>query len=72
TELLGQAGIARILGWMSLPYLIGFAAAPYLGALIWSIGGYGAVLTMTTGFAMGGLLALALAARLRRRRSLQP
>ena len=64
TELLGTSGIARVLGWMALPYLISFAIAPFLGALIWSWAGYDMVLAVSCGFALAGLGGIAVAARL--------
>ncbi|MEM1275057.1 MAG: MFS transporter [Pseudomonadota bacterium] len=69
-EFSGPAGIARVLGWMALPYLGCFALAPYLGALIWTIGGYDLVLLAAAGFAFVGFMAMALAAWLRRRYAL--
>ncbi|MEM9045292.1 MAG: MFS transporter [Pseudomonadota bacterium] len=66
-EFSGPDGIARVLGWMALPYLACFAVAPYLGALIWKVGGYDLVLMAAAGFATLGFLAMALAAQLRKR-----
>ncbi|MEM7505691.1 MAG: MFS transporter [Pseudomonadota bacterium] len=63
TELLGRKGIAGVLSWLALPYLAGFAIAPFLGALIWQVGGYDLVLVATAGFALIGMLAIGFAAR---------
>ncbi|MEM8793101.1 MAG: MFS transporter [Pseudomonadota bacterium] len=64
-EFSGPAGIARVLGWMALPYLGCFALAPYLGALIWTVGGYDLMLIAAAGFAAAGFAAIAFAARFR-------
>ena len=39
-ETLGRTGYGAIAGWLALPYLAGFAFAPYAGALLWRAGGY--------------------------------
>ncbi len=67
SEMMGPDGIARIMGWMALPYLASFALAPFLGAVIWTLGGYDLVLAAAAGFALVGFVTLVLAARLRRR-----
>ena len=61
-ELSGPEGLARVMGWMAMPYLGAFAVAPYLGAVIWSVGGYDLVLAAAAGFAALGLCAIAAAA----------
>ena len=62
-ELLGRVGFGAIAGWLAFPYLLGSAFAPYLGALVWEIGGYDLVVPMTAGLAaLGVICALALAA----------
>ncbi|MEM7177375.1 MAG: MFS transporter [Pseudomonadota bacterium] len=67
SEMMGPDGIARIMGWMALPYLASFALAPFLGAVIWTLGGYDLVLAAAAAFAAIGLVTLVLAARLHRR-----
>lgn len=52
-SLLGGVNFGATSGALSAVYLAGSAAAPWLGALIWSAAGYGAMLTV------GGALALA-------------
>lgn len=59
-ECLGREGFGGIAGWMAVPYLAGFALAPYLGALLWSLGGYD--LAIVTAFAMAALGGAGLAA----------
>ncbi|MEM9764005.1 MAG: MFS transporter [Pseudomonadota bacterium] len=39
-ELLGERDFGAISGSLALPYLLAAAAAPFAGALLWSIGGY--------------------------------
>lgn len=65
-EILGPDGIARMMGWLALPYLASFAIAPFLGAVIWQIAGYDAVLATLAVVSAMGLGAVALAERLRR------
>ncbi|MCA8926494.1 MAG: MFS transporter [Alphaproteobacteria bacterium] len=67
-EFLGRTGFGAIAGWLALPYLVGFAFAPYVGSLIWQAGGYDAVVPATAGFAGLGVLCvvgLALVGRIR-------
>ncbi|NNU81947.1 MFS transporter [Halovulum dunhuangense] len=63
-EALGRQGFGAIAGWLALPYLAGYAAAPLLGALIWEWGGYGLVIRATFAMAALGLVAIAALARL--------
>ncbi|MEL6766052.1 MAG: MFS transporter [Pseudomonadota bacterium] len=39
-ELLGERNFGAISGALALPYLLAAAAAPFAGALLWSVGGY--------------------------------
>jgi MFS family permease len=55
-EFLGRTGFGAINGWLAMPYLAGFALAPYLGALIWGAGGYDLVIMATAGFAAAGAI----------------
>lgn len=56
-DILGQENFGAKSGALALPYLAGSALAPYLGALLWGVGGYdlmlGAVFFM---LALGSLL----------------
>jgi len=54
-ELLGENKIGAKLGAMSLLYLVGSASAPFIGSLIWGIGGYNLVLPVLIGSIMAGL-----------------
>ncbi len=68
-EFLGRTGFGAIAGWLALPYLVGFAFAPYVGSLIWEAGGYDLVIPATAGFAVLGVLCvigLALVGRARK------
>jgi len=53
-EVLGGNNFGAKSGALALPYLVGSASAPYLGALLWSAGGYDTVLVVLLGFAAGG------------------
>lgn len=64
SEMMGPKNIARIMGWIALPYLASFALAPFLGSLIWTLGGYDVVLAAAAGFAALGFATILLAARL--------
>jgi MFS family permease len=55
-EYLGRTGFGAISGWLALPYLAGFAIAPYLGALIWTAGGYDLVVPITACLGAAGAL----------------
>ena len=41
---------------MALLYLVGSASAPYIGSLIWGVGGYDLVLPLLIGLSLVGLL----------------
>ncbi len=43
-EVMGEKNFGAITGAMAVPYLLSFAIAPYLGALVWKLGGYDLVL----------------------------
>jgi len=36
-DFLGRTGFGSIAGWLALPYLVGFAFAPYIGSLVWKL-----------------------------------
>jgi len=54
-EILGGNNFGAKFGALAMLYLAGSAAAPYLGSLVWSIGGYDLVLPGMIGLAMAGL-----------------
>ena len=54
-EILGEENFGAKSGALAAPYLIGAASAPYLGSVIWGIGGYGLVLPCLLVFAVLGL-----------------
>jgi MFS family permease len=56
-EILGETDFGVKSGALALPYLAGAASAPFLGSLIWGIGGYDLLLEVLMGFViLGGLL----------------
>ena len=54
----GRSGFGTISGMIAVPFLLGFALGPTLAALIWTIGGYQMVLTITFSTTLLGLIAL--------------
>lgn len=65
-EILGDRDFGVVNGAMAVPYLLGFALAPFLGSLLWEIGGYEFALLVVAGFSTLGLCGYRLAARRRR------
>ena len=55
-EILGDDDFGAKFGAIALLYLVGSAASPYLGSLVWESGGYELVLPVLIGVAMLGLL----------------
>ncbi|WP_193188307.1 MFS transporter [Nisaea sediminum] len=55
-EIMGQENFGAISGAMALPYLACFAGAPFLGSLLWEIGGYDFALETVVGTSILGLL----------------
>lgn len=55
-EVLGGDNFGLKSGLLALVYLIGSAIAPYLGSVIWTVGGYNLVLMVQIGLAIAGLL----------------
>ena len=45
-DVLGEADFGAKSGALALPFLVASASAPYLGAVIWGVGGYGLMLTL--------------------------
>lgn len=66
-ELLGRAGFGQISGRLALPYLAAAAAAPLLGAMLASAGGYDLMIVVLGIACAMGVGGLALANRLHRR-----
>lgn len=66
-ECLGREGFGGIAGWLAVPYLAGFALAPYLGALLWQLGGYDLAIATAFAMAAAGGGGIAAAGRLARR-----
>lgn len=54
-DVLGEENFGAKTGALAVPYLIGAASAPYLGSLIWNLGGYDLVLPGLIGVAALGL-----------------
>ncbi len=65
-EILGEANYGAKSGALALPYLAGAALAPFLGALIWSWGGYDVMLMVLVGVSALGATLYGLAQRLAR------
>ncbi len=55
-DLLGQTAFGTKSGGLALLYLCGSASAPFVGSLLWEIGGYRLVLHLLTGLAGIGLV----------------
>lgn len=64
-EMLGEANFGAKSGAAALLYLSGAAASPYLGAIVWSAGGYDLVLPCLVALAVLGLVLYLLAYRAR-------
>ena len=54
-EIFGGDNFGAKFGAMALLYLVGGASAPYVGSLIWGLGGYGLVLPLLIGLSFVGL-----------------
>jgi MFS family permease len=54
-ELMGEKNFGAISGAIAVPYLMMWAAAPLLGSLLWTAGGYDLALMVIGGFAVIGL-----------------
>jgi len=55
-EVLGEERFGAISGAVALPYLIGYALSPFVGSLLWEIGGYGLALAVVWGSVLLGLV----------------
>ncbi|MDH3742508.1 MAG: MFS transporter [Hyphomicrobiales bacterium] len=65
-DILGGANFGAKTGALALIYLVGSASAPYLGSLVWSVGGYDLVLPCLIVLAFAGLILYVAAHRLPR------
>jgi MFS family permease len=63
-DILGENNFGAKFGALALFYLIGSASAPYLGSLVWGIGGYNLVLPVLIVLVMVGLSLYLIAHRL--------
>jgi len=54
-DILGERNFGSKSGAMALMYLAGSASAPFLGSVIWNIGGYNLVLPCLIFFAVTGM-----------------
>lgn len=54
-EILGGNNFGAKFGAMALLYLVGSASAPFVGSLIWGVGGYDLVLPLLAGLSLVGL-----------------
>jgi MFS family permease len=53
-ELMGEKNFGAISGAIAVPYLMMWAAAPLLGSLLWTVGGYDLALMVIGGFSVVG------------------
>lgn len=54
-DILGEADFGAVSGALAVPFLAAFAAAPFLGSLLWEIGGYDVALGLLVGVSsLGG------------------
>jgi hypothetical protein len=63
-DILGPGSFGAKSGALALPYLAGSATAPFLGSLIWSVGGYELVLNFTLALGVCAVLAYSAVHRL--------
>jgi len=54
-EILGGNDFGAKFGALALLYLVGSASAPYIGSLVWGVGGYDLVLPLLIGLSLAGL-----------------
>lgn len=60
-DLLGQANFGAISGALALPTMLGFAFSPFIGSLLWELGGYDLAIWVVLSMAAAGLIAYRLA-----------
>lgn len=66
-DILGERDFGAKSGAVALPFLVGSASAPYLGSVIWGIGGYGLMFSTLIALLLLGCLLYLVAHRLARR-----
>jgi len=66
-DILGEQNFGAITGAMAVPYLAAFAFAPYLGSVLWEIGGYDLALWTAFTATLTGLVFYLIASRWRAR-----
>ncbi len=62
-EFLGRENFGTIAGLLALPYMLGFAIAPTLAALIWARSGYDAVIMISIVLTLSGCVAVLIGGR---------
>jgi len=55
-EILGQAHFGAISGAMAVPYLCAYALSPFIGSLLWALGGYDITLIVIAAITLVGLV----------------
>jgi len=55
-DLLGQANFGAISGALALPTMLGFAFSPFIGSLLWELGGYDLAISVVLAMAAIGLI----------------
>jgi MFS family permease len=60
-DLLGQANFGAISGALALPTMLGFAFSPFIGSLLWELGGYDLAILVVLAMAAVGLISYRLA-----------
>ena len=60
-DLLGQANFGAISGALALPTMLGFAFSPFIGSLLWELGGYDLAILTVLAMAAAGLIAYRMA-----------
>lgn len=71
-DILGESNFGAKSGVLAMIYLLGVAIAPFLGSLLWSIGGYDFVLGIALLFAVAGLSFYQISVRTSTTRSINP
>ncbi len=64
-EMLGRTAYGAISGWLAVPYLVGGAFGPYVGAILWQAGGYTTVLWAVFSMAVLGFSLIVVLSRTR-------
>ncbi|NOX72956.1 MAG: MFS transporter, partial [Alphaproteobacteria bacterium] len=65
-EILGRVAFGAIASRIAVPFLVSAATAPYIGAVLWRIGGYDLVVLTALGFVLTALLLLLILHRYKR------